>query len=127
MFGFKEERDRIAAATARIQESDAMINKMLEKNREESLRCEQVWKKTLEHFKIFRPVLPYEHMKIAQLVKQYGEVAVTYALTGMRFEERTKNFDPAKHVALSRAQDLRMFEIFVNLAAREKTLQEEKK
>lgn len=91
---------------------------------EQRTAVESAWKQTLEFFKINRPVLPFEHMKLSQLVHQYGVTATLYALVGMRFEEKTATFDPAKNVGLSRVQDSRLFEKFVNLASREKTLQQ---
>lgn len=99
-------------------------SKLLSKDELKAL--EDAWLATLKHFKINRPVLPFEHMKLAALVKQYGVLAVQYAIVGMRFEEKTSTFDPAKHVGLSRLLDQRLFEKMLNLAGRQKTLQNEK-
>jgi hypothetical protein len=87
----------------------------------EIAQCTDVWLGTLKHFKIYRPVLPYENMKIAQLVKQYGYIAAMYALTGMRFEKKTDSYDPGNYLAIARAFDSKLFEVFVNLAGREKS------
>lgn len=86
--------------------------------------CEKAWEGTLEHFGIKRPIFSFEKMKIARLIKIYDYKSVVYALTGMRFEQKTQTFDPAKHVGLSRADDPRLFEKFLNLAAQQKTKQD---
>ena len=96
-------------------------------NPEQRKAIEKAWQDTLSHFKISRPVLPFEHMKLSQLVHKYGATATIYALVGMRFEDKTSTFDPSRNVALSRVMDDRLFEKFVNLASREKTLQENRK
>lgn len=86
--------------------------------------CAKIWKATLEHFNAHRPVLPHEHMKIAQLVKIYGATAVAYAFVGMRHEERTQSFDPAKNLSIARCQDPKLFEKFLNIGSIEKTKQD---
>jgi hypothetical protein len=91
------------------------------KNSKDIEMCAKIWKSTLEHFNAHRPVLPHEHMKIAQLVKTYGATAVAYAFVGMRHEERTQTFDPAKNLSLARCQDEKLFEKFLNLGSIEKT------
>jgi hypothetical protein len=96
------------------------MNEAESKNKEEYMACEKVWKETLEHFGIYRPVLPFEKMKISRLIKQYDYVSVIYALTGARFEAKTENFNPANHVGLSRIEQAHIFEKFVNLAAQKK-------
>lgn len=83
--------------------------------------CVEAWGNTLKHFKINRPVLPHESMKIAQLMKQYGHIATIYALVGMRFEKKTDSYDPANFLAIARCFDSKLFEVFVNLASREKS------
>lgn len=87
---------------------------------EEIEQCENAWKGTLEHFGIHRPIMPFERMKIATLIKSYDYKSAIYALTGMRFETKTPSFDPSKHVALSRVQQPHLFEKFLNLAAQKK-------
>lgn len=79
--------------------------------------CEKQWKTTLEFFGITRPVLSFEKMKIARLIKQYDSVSVAYALAGARFETKTKDFDPGKHVGLYRLDNPQIFEKFLNLAS----------
>lgn len=91
--------------------------------KEELMKLCDIWQETLKHFKINRPVLPFEHMKIIQIAKSYGYAAAAYALAGVRFEEKTQTFNPANHVSLARVQDPALFEKFLNLAARQKTLQ----
>lgn len=101
-----------------VQETPPPVTK------EELQKLCDIWKNTLKHFKINRPVLSFELMKISQLAKSYGFIATAYALTGMRYEEKTQTFDPAKHVSLARAQNPALFEVFLNLAARQKTIEE---
>lgn len=83
--------------------------------------CEIAWSSTLRHFKIDRPILSHERMKIARLIREHGHKATAFALVGMQFEQKTDNFDPARNLAIHRAMDSKLFEKFVNLASREKT------
>lgn len=87
--------------------------------------CVKDWIGTLDYFKIERPILPHEKMKIAALLKMHqGDVkSVRYALVGQRFEPKSDSFDPAKHLSLERLFDSKRFEKFINLAAAEKTKQ----
>ncbi len=89
--------------------------------------CIKDWSGTLQYFKIDRPILPHEKMKIAALVKMYGDVkSVRYALVGMRFEQKSESFDPGKHLSLERLYDSKLFEKFINLAAAEMSKQKQK-
>ncbi len=81
--------------------------------------CEKAWQATLLKFGIDRPVLGFEKMRIAQLIKQYDWRSTCYALTGARFEAKTQSFDPSKYVSLTRV--FQNFEVFVNLACQQKT------
>lgn len=96
-------------------------------NSEELKQCCEVWRTTLEAFKIPRPVLSHEMHKVAQLVKQYGSTAVMYALYGARFEEGTSSFNPSKNVSLSRLFDEKMFEKSLNLGAQARELERKKR
>lgn len=91
---------------------------------DEISQCQAAWVSTLNHFGITRPILPYENIAIAQLIKVYGWKSVLYALTGMRFEQKTATFDPSKNIAIARLRDSKLFEKFVNLAAQKKKEQE---
>lgn len=88
---------------------------------EELELCEKAWLGTLEHFGIFRPVFPFEKMKIARLIKSYDFKSVAYALTGVRFEQKSQSFDPSKHVGLARVEQPHLFEKFLNLASQQKS------
>ncbi len=88
--------------------------------------CQTAWKKTLEHFHIERPILPHENVAIAELIRVYGYKSVLYALTGVRFEQKTTTFDPSRNIAIARLRDPKLFEKFVNLAAQKKKEQESK-
>lgn len=92
----------------------------MDKELEHYQEVEDAWKQTLEHFHIDRPILSFEKIKIARLIKLYGWKATMYALVGYRFEPKTQNFDPSKHVGLSRVEQPHLFERFVNLAAQKK-------
>lgn len=112
---------------------DALIDLFKEERRqiilssEEIDACQKAWLGTLEYFGIERPILPHENMKIASMINQYGYKTVAYALTGMRYEERTNSFDPKKNVSLTRMMgDEKLLEKFVNLAAQKVTEQKKR-
>ena len=80
--------------------------------------CEKAWFETLQKFGIDRPILPFEKMKIAAMIKAYDWKSVVYALTGARLETKVDGFDPSKYVSLRRVEQ--HFERFINLAAQKK-------
>lgn len=95
-------------------------NKMNDQEKKEYEECEKAWKETLIKFGVDRPILPFEKVTIARMIKQYDWKSVLYALTGARFEEKTQSFDPAKYVSLTRVSQPHLFERFINLAAQRK-------
>lgn len=89
--------------------------------------CAKHWKETLLHFGITRPVLSHELMQIARLVSNHDYKDVIYCMVGMRFEEKTQGFDPAKNLNLYRAFDPKLFGKFINLASIRKAQQDKKR
>jgi hypothetical protein len=87
---------------------------------EETDACRKAWLDTLKHFKIDRPLSADEERTIYQLIKQHGYKFAAYGLAGMRFEEKTRDYDPGKNVSIHRALDTAKFNKFVNLAAQKK-------
>lgn len=94
---------------------------------EEYEACETAWLKTLAHFGVERPILPYEKMKLARLIKTYDWKSIVYAVTGMRYEARSESFEPSKNVGLYRLEDSRLLEKFINLAAQAQTKEKKKR
>lgn len=86
--------------------------------------CVCSWEGTLTYFGIDRPSLPYEHMTISRLIREYDYKSVAYALTGMRYEAKTPTFNPKDYIAIRRLDDPKLFERFVNLASQRKTSQD---
>jgi hypothetical protein len=74
------------------------------------------WGNTLKHFKIDKDPR-FDEPAIGQLIKQHGIKKTKLALSGVRFEQKTDTFDPAKHVSIVRLMDHRRFDKFVNLGA----------
>jgi hypothetical protein len=90
---------------------------------QEISECEKAWGKTLARFEIPRqPYLDREH--IARLIQRHGFDKTCLALLGAGFEEKTKDYDPAKHVSIYRlVKNPALFDKFVSLGA--KAAQEE--
>ena len=105
----------------------AKMDLKMDTTRSENLaKVREAWLETLKHFNIDRPVLPFEEMSLSRLVQQYDWKSVLYAVIGMRFEEKTQTFNPAKYVGLRRLDDPTLFERFVNLASQKKTEQKKR-
>ena len=78
------------------------------------------WLDTLKHFKISRPLMPMEDIRIARKVQAVGLCHVIAAFRGMRLESKVDDFDPSEHVSLDRVLDIRKFQKFVNLGSSKK-------
>lgn len=76
----------------------------------------QEWKATLTHFAIDRDA-QRDESNLLRLIKAHGLDDTLLALRGMRLEQGSENFTPARHVALHRLSKPNIFEKFVNLGA----------
>lgn len=76
----------------------------------------QEWVITLKHFNL-RDV-GHSDMQIARLAKRYGIEQTKCAIIGMRFEQATETFDPAKHCSLHRLEKASNFDKLCNLGSR---------
>lgn len=80
--------------------------------------CELSWGKTLKRFGIERG--PEEDREqIGRLIQRHGFDKTCRALLGAGFEEKSKDYDPAKHVSIYRlVRDPAIFDKFANLGAK---------
>lgn len=65
--------------------------------------CIQEWQKTLDRYRIQKSA-DLEAPKIASLIHRFGFELILQCLAGFRFEEKTKDFNPAKNVFLHRLE-----------------------
>lgn len=77
------------------------INNKKPKPSPELLQCIYEWQLTLRHFNISKDA-KMDDYSIGELLRELGYEQVKYAIIGMRYEQATKTFDPAKHCAISR-------------------------
>ncbi len=82
--------------------------------------CAEVWRGTLQHFKMDRTLLESEVFQIAQAIqRKKSHKAVAFALEGARFEPKDDRYNPADFLSLSRILDAEKFDRFMNLGVAE--------
>lgn len=74
------------------------------------------WGKTLKRHKIQKdPKL--DGLNIQRLIQRHGSKKTRLALLGAGYEQASSNYDPSKHVVITRLLKTDLFEKFVNLGA----------
>lgn len=81
--------------------------------------CIEEWGKTLFYHKIQKDP-KFDELNIARLIQSHGVEKTYLALLGARFEEKSQDYDPSKHVNILRLFTPKVFETFVNLGAQHK-------
>lgn len=81
-------------------------------------QCVEIWRDTLKHFGINRDG-KLDEIEIARGIQRFNPDDVARALKGCRDEEKTDNFDPAKHLSIRRVLSTKMFDKFVLLGSKE--------
>lgn len=71
--------------------------------REQIETCVEEWQRTLDRYGI-RKKAKNEELTIARLIQRFGFELILQSLAGFRFEEKTKDFNPAKNVFLHRLE-----------------------
>lgn len=78
--------------------------------------CIGEWGKTLSRHKISKDPR-FDETSIVGLIQRHGIEKTKLALLGAGFEEKSKDYDPSKHVNIHRLTKPDIFETFVNLGA----------
>jgi len=78
--------------------------------------CLQEWENTLRKFGINKPA-QLDEIPIGSLIQRFGFEKTKLALLGAGFEASSTNFDPTKHVTITRLSKSGLFDKFVNLGA----------
>lgn len=111
--GFCEAREPSSSSSSSSSESES---KNIYISSESLKPCIEEWGKTLSRLGIKKSP-KFDEFKIAELVKRYGYEQTLLALRGAGFEAASKNYDPSKHVRISRLTKPEIFELFVNLGS----------
>lgn len=102
------------------QDKDKELDKEKEKEKDGFPLLFESWKNTLKHFGINRGLMLVEHTLIGRLVQMHGVDPVNLALIGAKYDPAFDGYDPRKNVSLTRLEDRKTFQKFVNLGAQNK-------
>jgi hypothetical protein len=101
--------------------SSSVLREREQKNlSSEEVECIEAWGKTLDRYGIEKDAR-FDQTNILKLIDKYGLEQTKLALRGAGFEEKSADYDPAKHVSINRLLvNPKVFENFVNLGAQNK-------
>lgn len=86
----------------------------------ETKQAIEEWGHTLKHFQITKDPRRDE-VPIARLIQKHGLESVTQAIIGAKYEHKSENFDPSKHVSIHRLSKPNIFDKLQNLGSKATT------